>query len=143
MAFQVSPGVNITEIDRTGVVTQISTTTAGFAGDFKWGPVNQIKTLDSENALVKEFGKPQEGNYLSFFSAANFLGYGAALQVVRASDSSVTVGSQDGFGEDAASFWNDDLYNELTNYGTQPASGFTGPFVAKYPGKLGNSLKIW
>lgn len=142
MAFQVSPGVNITEIDRTGVVTQISTTTAGFAGDFKWGPVNQIKTLDSENALVKEFGKPQEGNYLSFFSAANFLGYGAALQVVRASNSSVTVGSQDGFGEDAASFWNDDLYNELTNYGTQPASGFTGPFVAKYPGKLGNSLKI-
>lgn len=142
MAFQVSPGVNITEIDRTGVVTQISTTTAGFAGDFKWGPVNQIKTIDSENALVKEFGKPQEGNYLSFFSAANFLGYGAALQVVRASDSAALVASQSGEGEEASTIWNDDLYNEATNYGTTEFTGMTGPFVAKYPGKLGNSLKV-
>jgi len=141
MAFQVSPGVNITEIDRTGVVTQISTTTAGFAGDFKWGPVNQIKTIDSENALVKEFGKPQEGNYLSFFSAANFLGYGAALQVVRASDSAAYAAGTDG-GETANLFWNDELYNELTNYGSQEAADFTSVLAAKYPGKLGNTLKI-
>ena len=121
MAFQVSPGVNITEIDRTGVVTQISTTTAGFVGDFKWGPVEQIVTVDSENTLVSEFGKPTEGNILSFYSAANFLGYGAALQVVRASNTAVLAAGATG-GLTANSFWNDAEYDQLTNYGTEVSS---------------------
>jgi len=140
MAFQVSPGVNITEIDRTGVVTQISTTTAGFVGDFKWGPVEQIVTVDSENALVSEFGKPTEGNVLSFYSAANFLGYGAALQVVRASNTAVLAAGATG-GLTANSFWNDAEYDQLTNYGTE-VSSLPGVLCAKYPGILGNSLKI-
>ena len=34
MGFQVSPGVNITEIDLTGIVPAVSTTEAGIAGVF-------------------------------------------------------------------------------------------------------------
>jgi len=141
MAFQVSPGVNVTEIDRTGVVTQVSTTTAGFAGDFRWGPVEQIVTIDSENALVENFGKPDESNYLSFLSAANFLGYGSALQVVRAANSTVKLASRIS-GYTANTIWNDELYNQATDYGQSAASGFTGVMIAKYAGILGNSLKI-
>lgn len=141
MAFQVSPGVNITEIDRTGVVTQVSTTSAGLVGDFRWGPVEQIITVDSENALVENFGKPEEDNYLSFFSAANFLGYGAALQVVRASTATAKM-SGIGQGHTASGLWNDTLYNEATNYGASAASGITGVGISKYPGLLGNSLSL-
>ena len=141
MAFQVSPGVNITEIDRTGVVTQVSTTSAGLVGDFRWGPVEQIITVDSENALVENFGKPEEDNYLSFFSAANFLGYGAALQVVRASTETARMAGI-GQGYTASGLWNDTLYNETTNYGASAASGVTGVALVKYPGLLGNSLKL-
>lgn len=140
MAFQISPGVNITEIDRTGVVAQISTTGAGFAGNFKWGPVNQIVTVDSENALVQAFGQPQPDNKRDFFSAANFLGYGAALQIVRSADSAAQIASPNG-GLTGSSIWNDKKYDEATNYGTSAVAGTTAVAAAKYVGMRGNSLK--
>ena len=40
MAFQVSPGVNVSEIDTTTVVPSVSTSTGAIAGSFQWGPVN-------------------------------------------------------------------------------------------------------
>ena len=39
MAFQVSPGVNVSEIDLTTVVPSVATTTGAIAGVFRWGPV--------------------------------------------------------------------------------------------------------
>ena len=39
MALQVSPGINVSEIDLTTVVPTVSTTTGGIAGHFQWGPV--------------------------------------------------------------------------------------------------------
>lgn len=145
MAFQISPGVNITEIDRTGVVAQVSTTIGGFAGDFRWGPVNEIITVDSENTLISVFGKPDPGNYLSFLSAANFLGYGSALKVVRAANDDSKIATKGG-GASANLIWNQKLYDQLSDYGTKEIGGldggFTGIAAAKYPGLAGNSLKI-
>ena len=45
MAFQVSPGVEIKEIDATNVVPAVSTTIGGFAGAFNWGPADQVKSV--------------------------------------------------------------------------------------------------
>jgi len=87
MAFQLSPGVNITEVDQTTVVPSVSTTAGAFAGYFKWGPVEKITQITSEVDLVNRFGKPDNNSATAFFSAANFLAYGNNLQVVR------TVGS--------------------------------------------------
>ena len=42
MAFQVSPGVNVSEIDLTTIVPAVQTTNAGIAGHFRWGPVDKI-----------------------------------------------------------------------------------------------------
>ena len=39
MAFQVSPGVNVSEVDLSTVVPAVSTTEGAIAGVFKWGPV--------------------------------------------------------------------------------------------------------
>ena len=46
MAFQLSPGVNVSEIDLTTIVPAVGTTEGAFVGNFAWGPVNQIVSLD-------------------------------------------------------------------------------------------------
>jgi hypothetical protein len=83
MAFQVSPGVNVTEIDASSSVPAIVTSIGGVAGRFAKGPVNEIIEISSEEQLVEVFGKPDDSNYKSWFTAANFLSYSNALKVVR------------------------------------------------------------
>ena len=89
MAFQLSPGVVVTEQDLTTVVPTVATTSGGFAGAFQWGPVEQVTTVDSETNLVSEFGKPNDTTAGYFFTAANFLSYGNNLKVVRVVDKGV------------------------------------------------------
>ena len=88
MAFQLSPGVNVTEIDLTTVVPAVSTSDGAIAGIFRWGPVGERILVDSENILAKRFGNPSNLNAETWFSAANFLGYGNRLNVVRAANTS-------------------------------------------------------
>ncbi len=83
MAFQLSPGVDVKEIDLTAIIPAVSTTKAGFAGLFNWGPVAQRITVTSENELTERFSGPDNTNYSYWFTAANYLGYSNNLQVVR------------------------------------------------------------
>ena len=84
MGFQVSPGVNVTEIDLTGIVPAVSTTEGAFCGNFRWGPAEVATMTSTEKELADVFGKPDGTNFESFFTAANFLAYGNKLFVVRA-----------------------------------------------------------
>ena len=84
MAFQVSPGINVSEIDLTTTIPALATTVGGFGGVFRWGPVGKFVLVDSENTLANRFGKPTSDNYETFYTAANFLSYGNALYVSRA-----------------------------------------------------------
>ena len=86
MAFQVSPGVNTSEIDLTNVVVSAGTSTGGFAGRFRWGPIEDIQLITDEDNLVDTFQKPDDNNFEDFFTAANFLSYTNALNVVRAAN---------------------------------------------------------
>jgi phage tail sheath protein FI len=136
MAFQLSPGVNVSEVDLTTVVPAVGTTTGALVGTFAWGPANQITLVSSENKLVEIFGKPTNETANDFFTAANFLAYGNSLRLVRANTNSnnATVNGATGFKVN-----NDEEY--VASY---YASGNTqyGPFCARYPGALGNSLKV-
>jgi phage tail sheath protein FI len=135
MPFQVSPGVNVSEIDLTTVVPAVSTTEGALAGQFKWGPVNQRVLVDSEDRLVNIFNKPNANNATDWFTAANFLAYGNQLYVVRgrvSTTKNATAGGTAGTRID-----NEDYYNE-----TYTVAAADGEWVAKYPGDLGNSLKI-
>jgi len=100
MAFQLSPGVNVSEIDLTTVVPSVATTDGAFAGVFRWGPIGERVLIDSENALVTRFGKPTNFNGETFFTAANFLSYTNRLWVSRAADvtgaTPVVSGNTDG-----------------------------------------------
>ncbi len=83
MAFQVSPGVNTSEIDLTNVVVSAGTSTGGFAGRFRWGPIEDVMLITDEDNLVETFQKPDDNNFEHFFTAANFLQYTSALNLVE------------------------------------------------------------
>jgi len=84
MPFQLSPGVSVVEKDFSSIVPAVSTSAGAFAGSFRWGPVMDPVQLSSENLLVERFGAPNDANFMSFFTAANFLSYTNNLLVVRA-----------------------------------------------------------
>jgi len=98
MAFQLSPGVNVSEVDLTTAIPSVSTTVGAFAGDFQWGPANEIVTISNEVQLVERFGKPDSNTFTSFFTASNFLQYSNDLRVVRSIGSgafnATTTGTQ-------------------------------------------------
>ena len=98
MAFQVSPGVLVQEIDLTRVIPAVSTSIGAFAGEFRQGPVDEIVTISSEQNLVQTFGKPDSTNFEDFFSAANFLSYANNLKVVRVTNSGLLNATADGTG---------------------------------------------
>ena len=134
MPFQVSPGVNVSEIDLTTVVPAVSTTEGALAGHFKWGPVNQRVLVDSEDRLVNIFNKPNSNTATDFFTAANFLSYGNALYTVRVTNTDANNATS---GTVGTYIEGEDYYNET--YSNQSGHG---DWVAKYPGDLGNSLKV-
>ena len=86
MAFQVSPGVNITEIDKTDRVSPAATSDAAIAAGFQWGPSNKLTTITSERELVSVFGKPDADPAANWLTASSFLSYGGSLQVIRTLD---------------------------------------------------------
>jgi phage tail sheath protein FI len=134
MAFQVSPGVQIKEIDATNVVPAVSASIGGFAGSFNWGPVDKVISVSSEENLVESFGQPDNNTFKHFFVAASFLKYGNALKVVRVLSGHDNA-TADGTGQ---LIKNDEDYDN--NYANGSLS--KGDWVAKYPGSLGNSLKV-
>ena len=140
MAFQLSPGVLVTEKDLTLLVPSVSTTAGGFAGAFQWGPANEVVTVDSETTLVERFGKPNDNTYIDFFTAANFLSYGNNLQLIRTVDKSSalnSVGSANTASSSAVLVENEDDYTQNHSSGSLSIE-----WAAKYPGLLGNSLKV-
>ena len=134
MAFLVSPGVEIKEIDATNVIPAVSSSIGGFAGSFNWGPTEEIVQVGSENELVEKFGSPDANTAKYFLTAASFLKYGNALKVVRVSSGHLNA-TADGSGQ---------LVKNSEDYDNNYADGSLskGNWVAKYPGVLGNSLKV-
>ena len=135
MAFQLSPGVNVSEIDLTTVVPAVGTTQGAFSGAFQWGPIDTRILVDNEVKLVERFGKPDANTATSFFTAANFLAYGNNLRIVRAANTNSNNATTGGNG---IYIKNEDEYEE--NYFN--GEGTFGDFAARYAGALGNSLRI-
>lgn len=134
--FQLSPGVQVNEIDLTGIVPGVGTTDGAYAGDFQWGPIEKIITISDESDLVSKFYKPDANTFESFFTAANFLQYSNNLKVVRSANTSAARNATvDGSG---LLITNEDKY--LDDY--YDGSGVTGEWAARYAGSLGNSLTI-
>ena len=133
LPVQLSPGVNYSEIDITTVVPNVATAIGAIAGVFQWGPAEKVTTVTSEDELVQIFGKPvRDADGIDFHCAANFLQYGRNLKVVRVVGLNET--NANSAGTTGLQYLNEDILGGLT--------GLTAAFYAKYPGILGNSLKI-
>ena len=139
MAFQVSPGVQVKEVDLTNVVPAVSSTTGAFAGSFQWGPVGEVVTVSDSKGLVDNFYQPanSDAGAEDFYSAEAFLKYGSSLRVVRINTSQLNNANASNA---TALLKNDDDYVNTYQDGSQ--SGTVGNYIAKYAGSLGNSLKV-
>jgi phage tail sheath protein FI len=140
MAFLVSPGVNTSEIDLTTSVPAVGTSTGATVGVFRWGPANTIIQVSSESDLVQKFSEPDSNTAGSFISAANFLAYGNDLRVVRAVSTAAVDKANNASANASHNFsvLNDEDY--FNNY--YSGANTHVPFVARYTGALGNSLKV-
>tara|TARA_B100000035_G_scaffold66808_1_gene54557 strand:- start:1520 stop:3529 length:2010 start_codon:yes stop_codon:yes gene_type:complete len=135
MAFQVSPGVQVKEVDLTNVVPAVATSIGAVAGHFTQGPVAEVVSIGSEQELVEIFGKPTSANYETWFSSANFLQYSNALRVVRADLNGSLNATANGSG---LKINNDDVYD--ANFAS--GQGAVGEWAAKFPGSYGNALGV-
>ena len=132
MAFLVSPGVQVKEIDLTNVVPSVSSSTGAMAGAFQWGPAEEIITVTSESELVETFGKPNADTFESVLTASQFLSYGNNLKVVRAVGTSARNATASGTGI---------LTKNADDFSTQsPAAGDWAQ--ARHPGVKGNAVGV-
>lgn len=144
MSQQLSAGINISEKDLTTVVPAVATTEGALAGVFQWGPIDKLSLIDSEKKLIDVYGKPNDNNAETWFTAANFLSYGNQLYVGRAASnvaSAVATSAANVAAVNAYSFAvkNSDDFLARNSVLTGNADI---QFIAKYPGDLGNTLKI-
>lgn len=142
--FPLSPGVNVSEVDLTTIIPSVDTTTGAFAGVFRWGPANERTLVNSENDLVRKFGRPTNLNAETFFTAANFLAYSNSLIVSRAIDANtqfaaigVEGGSISGSNTNITVYNNNDFETKSADWGSSGVQ-----YIARWPGDLGNSLKV-
>jgi hypothetical protein len=133
-----SPGISIKEVDLTrGGINNTSRLSAGIAGPFEKGPVNQVVNITSENDLVNIFGRPSTKNYQYeyWYSASNFLSYGGSLQVVRCAGTNLK-NSNAGVGVAATTL----TINNFEEYQTASSTGYY--WAAKNPGSWAQNIKV-
>lgn len=135
MAFQLSPGVVTREFDLTTIVPQVATSGAAHVGSFQWGPLEQIKTMYSEEVLNRTFGSPTADTYLHFYSCKNFLDYSRNLKVVRVAEATARNATSNGSGIVVK---NESDWVDNHSAGVNAVEEWAG----RYVGTLGNSIKV-
>ena len=141
MGDLVSPGVQVKEKDLTASVRSEPTSIGATAITGTWGPMNEVITINDETQLVNIFGKPDDGNFEYWFTAANFLAYTNTLRLVRMEQ---TGSKNAGVSGTAVLIPNTTTW--LVGDGTQgpfsAGEGAVGTTAARYPGARGNSIKV-
>jgi hypothetical protein len=106
MAFQLSPGVNVSEIDLTTIVPSGATSIGAFAGPFAWGPVGEIITISDEVKTCRYIWQTRlniimnTGSLLQTFLRTQtilklFVLFGAATKNAVANGTSVLIKNDD------------------------------------------------
>ena len=131
-----SPSILVKEFDLSGVVPAVTSTTGALVGDFNWGPVEQPILIGNEAQLVSTFGSPSldsAADETDFLSASMFLKYSGSAYVTRAADDS----ARNAVADDSAA-----LVKNLVNWEESKLSLASRKVIAKYPGTIGNSIKV-
>jgi phage tail sheath protein FI len=161
-----SPAIVVKELDLSGVVPNVTTSTGAFVGDFKWGPINTPLLISNEAGLVEAYGSPDSDNTVEWHSAAYFLRYSNSLRCVRAENNTgdLPVNAYDvtaavGSIADSASYpipsASRPLIKSQDNWDNQKATlasstfvqgsstvTVTHTFLSKWAGDIGSSLSV-
>ena len=135
-----SPAITIREVDLSGIVPAITSSTGSYSGAFNWGPQEKAVLVGNEAELASAFGSPSltDLSSVDFLSAAQFLKYSGSLQINRVSatgDLNAVDSSAGGTLVKNLDDWNDKVSTLNTGVSAKR-------FVAKYAGSAGNSLAV-
>ena len=133
-----SPAVIIKEVDASASIQTAATTIGGSVGNFRWGPVGTPVTISTETELANTFGNPDDAHSIDFHSVAYYLRYADNLKVVRATNATAKNA------HDADQTGTDPAINTAADWDTQISARDSDKhtFIAKWPGAMGNSLKV-
>ena len=141
-----SPAVVVKEIDLTGGVPNVQSTTGATVINSRWGTVEERVLVSSEADLVEKFGSPDSATTFSFHKANMFLKYSNALQIVRAIDTAAknAVSTTGQTAATTAAGLPTEVVKNEANFNSQLSAldSDSHTFIAKYPGALGNSLQV-
>ena len=132
-----SPNITVKEFDLSGVVPAVTSSTGAFVGDFNWGPADQPILVSTEAELASQFGSPSDDSAAAvsdFLSASMFLKYSSSAYVTRTVDDS----AQNAIAAGADQV----LIRNRDDWDARSVTTLNNYVIAKYPGTLGNSLKI-
>jgi phage tail sheath protein FI len=133
-----SPAVTFSEVDLTGVVPNVQSSTGAMVGNFRWGPVEIATKISQEAELASTFGSPDSSNTVDFHSVAQFLRYSADAYVVREITAVAKNAYSSAEGASAPTVKNvDNFDNQVTALDSDSHT-----FISRWPGDLGNSLKV-
>lgn len=140
-----SPAVVVKEIDLTGGVPNVQSSTGAFVGNFRWGPVNERVAISDEAGLAETFGTPDNLNRrdIDFVSASQFLRYSNTLRVVRTT-TSAAKNSVHAAGQTNALSLSAVTNNNKASFDAS-ISAFDSDrhtFIGRFPGALGNSIRV-
>jgi phage tail sheath protein FI len=136
-----SPAIVVKEIDLTGVVPNVQSTTGAIVGNYRWGPVREATLVSSETTLAATFATPSATTAVDFLSAAYFLRYSNSLYVVREATAAAYNANASGLG--TVTVRNKSHFDTLDGtFGTDSGDTASGSWIARYPGSLGNSLRV-
>jgi len=136
-----SPGVTVREIDLTLIIPGVATSIGAYVPTAVWGPVEDIRLIDTETTYVNTYGKPDSNSYISFYTATNFLAYTNALYVSRACGANARNSMANTHANATTILIKNETAFENTYLYATTANAY-GSFVARYPGKLGDILKV-
>ena len=133
----VSPGVKVREVDLTiGRVDAANEQVGAIAGPFEMGPIDVPILIETEQDLLKTFGKPlsTDAQYDYWLSASSYLSYGGILRVLRTDGATLNNANSAGSGSVKIKSY-EDYVNNHSN-----ATGWT--YASKNPGRWANNLKV-
>jgi hypothetical protein len=131
---QLSPGVVIREIDNSTVTTTSNPAYAAIVGSFERGPINEIRVVNTEEQLKQVFGKPNDNNFETWFSASQYILYGGTIKVIRSDAAAL---------KNAVSNGTAVKIKNLQDYETNFASGNIWNFASKTSGTYANGIRIY
>lgn len=154
-SFQISPGVQVKEQDLSLIIPAVPVSIGALAGDFSWGPVDEITLVDSVEKLRRVFGDPNDTNAKDWFTAYNFLQYSRDLRLIRA----LSPDSRNATNIAADVYYDATITpilvkNETDFNGQRGATALDGAtsqtggagdqlsVIARFPGTRGNSISV-